>query len=76
MRSSQSSGGDPPTGDPCDLIWIDEAQDIRFLDKSYDSVVMAALADYRGECWLSGTPGQDCAGMFYAVTCDDEEPAV
>ncbi len=52
------------------VYWIDEAQDIRFLDKFYDAVVMAALADYRGECWLSGTPGQDCAGMFYEITKD------
>ena len=55
------------------VYWIDEAQDIRFLDKFYDAVVMAALADYRGECWLSGTPGQDCAGMFYEITKDTDD---
>lgn len=55
------------------VYWIDEAQDIRFLDKFYDAVVMAALADYKGECWLSGTPGQDCAGMFYEITKDTDD---
>lgn len=55
------------------VYWIDEAQDIRFLDKFYDAVIMAALADYRGECWLSGTPGQDCVGMFYEITKDDDD---
>jgi len=53
------------------VYWIDEAQDIRFLDRFYDAVIMAALADYDGECWLSGTPGQDCVGMFYEITKDD-----
>ncbi len=53
------------------VYWIDEAQDIRFLDGFYNKVVMAALSDYGGECWLSGTPGQDCAGMFYEITKDE-----
>lgn len=55
------------------VYWIDEAQDIRFLDKFYNAVVMAALADYNGECWLSGTPGQDCAGMFFEITKDEDD---
>ncbi len=55
------------------VYWIDEAQDIRYLDRFYDAVVMAALADYNGECWLSGTPGQDCAGMFYEATKDEDD---
>jgi hypothetical protein len=55
------------------VYWIDEAQDIRYLDDFYNKVVMAALADYNGECWLSGTPGQDCAGMFYEVTKEEDD---
>lgn len=55
------------------VYWIDEAQDIRFLDDFYSKVIMAALSDYQGECWLSGTPGQDCAGMFYDVTKDEDD---
>ncbi len=55
------------------VYWLDEAQDIRYLEDFYNKVVMAALADYRGECWLSGTPGQDCAGMFYEVTKEEDD---
>lgn len=55
------------------VYWIDEAQDIRFLDDFYNKVIMAALSDYDGECWLSGTPGQDCSGMFYDVTKDEDD---
>ncbi len=55
------------------VYWIDEAQDFRWLERFYDAVIMAALADYDGECWLSGTPGRDCAGMFYEATKDNEE---
>lgn len=51
---------------------IDEAQDFRFLEKFYKAVIFPALQDYSGECWVMGTPGQDCAGMFYAITKDDE----
>ncbi len=53
------------------VYWIDEAQDIRFLDQFYSKVIMAALSDYKGECWLTGTPGQDCAGMFYDITREE-----
>lgn len=55
------------------VYWIDEAQDIRFLDDFYNKVIMAALSDFDGECWLSGTPGQDCAGMFYEITKDEDD---
>lgn len=55
------------------VYWIDEAQDVRFLDRFYDAVIIAALSDYRGECWLSGTPGQDCVGMFYDITKDSAD---
>ena len=55
------------------VFWIDEAQDFRFLDKFYNAVISAALVDYDGECWLTGTPGQDPSGFFYDVTKDDED---
>lgn len=54
-------------------FWIDEAQDFRFLDKFYNAVISGALVDYDGECWLTGTPGQDPSGFFYNVTKDDED---
>ncbi len=53
------------------LYWIDEAQDIRFLDEFYDRVVLAQQ-DFDCEVWLTGTPGQDCAGMFYEITKEEE----
>lgn len=53
------------------LYWIDEAQDIRYLDEFYDRVVLAQQ-DFDCEVWLTGTPGQDCAGMFYEVTKEEE----
>lgn len=55
------------------VYWVDEAQDFRFLDKFYKAVVSAALTDFDGEAWFTGTPGQDCAGMFYDITADDDE---
>lgn len=55
------------------VYWIDEAQDFAHLEKFYDSVIMGSLADFGGECWLSGTPGQDCAGFFYEVTKNEDD---
>lgn len=55
------------------VYWIDEAQDIRFLETFYDRVISPALDDYQGECWLSGTPGVDCVGMFYDITKDEDD---
>lgn len=55
------------------VYWIDEAQDIRFLESFYDRVISPALDDYKGECWLSGTPGVDCVGMFYDITKDEDD---
>ena len=54
------------------LYWIDEAQDIRFLDDFYNKVILAQQ-DFDCEVWLTGTPGQDCAGMFYDITKEEEE---
>lgn len=59
------------------VIWPDEAQDFPLLLEFFDAVVIGSLTDYVGECWLTGTPGRDCAGMFYDVTkdpADGEEP--
>ena len=53
------------------LYWIDEAQDIRYLDEFYDRVILAQQ-DFDCEVWLTGTPGQDCAGMFYEITKEEE----
>lgn len=58
------------------VFWIDEAQDFRFLDQFYKGTVIPALADFDGECWFSGTPGRDIAGMFYEVARDDEDALV
>lgn len=57
------------------VYWIDEAQDFRFLDTFYKAVIVGALVDFDGECWLSGTPSKDCAGLFYDVTRDDARAA-
>lgn len=54
------------------LYWVDEAQDFRYLGEFYRAVVAPSLADYDGECWLTGTPSRDLAGMFYEVTRDDQ----
>lgn len=56
------------------VFWIDEAQDLTDLQGLYKDVIVAAMNDFGGECWLTGTPGKDCVGMFYEVTTDDEEP--
>ena len=56
------------------VFWIDEAQDFRFLESFFKAVIVAAMTDFGGECWLTGTPGKDCAGMFYEVTRDDGTP--
>jgi hypothetical protein len=49
-------------------FWIDEAQDFPDLERFFDSVVIGSTTDFQGEVWLTGTPGVDCAGMFYEVT--------
>lgn len=59
------------------VFWVDEAQDFPDLDE-FIAVISPALRDFGGECWLTGTPGRDCAGLFYEVTKDevdgDERP--
>lgn len=59
------------------VFWIDEAQSVPAMDVLFDSVVIPSLSDYVGECWMTGTPGRDCVGMFYDITkepSDDEPP--
>lgn len=56
-----------------DVYWIDEAQDFPNLQKFYDAVIIGSTADFQGETWLSGTPGQDCAGFFYEITKNEED---
>ncbi len=50
------------------VFWIDEAQDFPFIEEFFDAVVIGSLTDFAGECWITGTPGKDCAGMFYEIT--------
>lgn len=59
------------------VFWIDEAQDFTSLDRFIDAVALAAMSDFGGELWVSGTPGRDCTGMFYDITkdpADGEDP--
>lgn len=55
------------------VVWVDEAQDFPLLDVFYKGVVAAGGADKGGECWFTGTPGRDCAGMFYEITASEGE---
>lgn len=58
------------------LIWIDEAQDFAHLEEFFDAVILP-MSDFGIEVWMTGTPGVDCAGMFYEITKeleDGEEP--
>lgn len=55
------------------VVWVDEAQDFVELETFFNSVVLPALGDFDGEVWLTGTPGVDCAGMFYEITRELED---
>lgn len=55
------------------VYWIDEAQDFPGLERLWKAVIIAGLADFGGECWLSGTPGKDPVGLFFDVT-NEEAP--
>lgn len=57
------------------LIWIDEAQDFAYLDEFFDAVIVP-MSDFGIEVWMTGTPGRDCAGMFYEVTKEPEDGEV
>lgn len=54
------------------VMWVDEAQDFPYLEEFYTAVVVGCLTDWRGEAWFTGTPGKDCAGMFYEITKEEE----
>lgn len=54
------------------VFWVDEAQDFPALEEFFDGVVIGVLNDFRGEAWFTGTPGKDCAGMFYEITKQEE----
>lgn len=54
------------------VIWIDEAQDFPGLDE-FMAVISPALRDFGGECWMTGTPGIDCVGLFYEVTKEETD---
>jgi hypothetical protein len=55
------------------VYWLDEAQGFRWLERFYKAVAVAAMTDFEGEFWMTGTPSPDCVGMFYDVTRDDGE---
>lgn len=55
------------------VFWIDEAQDFPNLDVFYKAVVVGSLTDFKGECWVTGTPGTLLIGFFYDLTRDDVE---
>lgn len=54
------------------LIWIDEAQSFAHLEEFFDAVIVP-MSDFGIEVWMTGTPGVDCAGMFYDITKEPEE---
>lgn len=54
------------------LIWIDEAQDFGHLEEFFDAVIVP-MSDFGIEVWMTGTPGVDCAGMFYEITKEPED---
>lgn len=57
-----------------DVIWVDESQDFPELATFYKRAVVPALTERKGECWLTGTPGEVPLGFFFEITRDDGEP--
>jgi Terminase large subunit, T4likevirus-type, N-terminal len=55
------------------VIWVDEAQDFPALENFLDAAIGAAMSDFSGEIWITGTPGRDCLGRFYDITKDVDE---
>lgn len=55
------------------VLWVDEAQDFPALENFLDAVIGAAMRDFGGEIWITGTPGRDCTGRFYDITKDESE---
>lgn len=61
-----------------DKLWrvvIDEAQDYDFavLRQLSEAIFGPALEDLSGDIILTGTPGEVCAGAWYAITGDDPD---
>lgn len=59
-------------GSSKDVFWIDEAQDFNQLE-AFIGVISPSMTDFQGECWVTGTPGRDCLGLFYEITKEREE---
>lgn len=59
-------------GSSKDVFWIDEAQDFNQLE-AFIGVISPSMTDFQGECWVTGTPGRDCSGLFYEITKEREE---
>jgi len=55
------------------VYWVDEAQDVQWLERMYKAVISKGMRDFGGECWVTGTPGRDLVGMFYDITRDEVE---
>lgn len=56
------------------VFWVDEAQGFPDLSSFYKGVIVGCLTDFKGECWLTGTPGRTPLGFFFDITRDDGEP--
>lgn len=77
FAADRPEDADKLRGGQKDIIWIDEAQIFPALTYFVDEVVEAMLArpagEERGEVWLSGTPDQTLAGLFYDVTKEPDQ---
>lgn len=49
-------------------VVVDEAQKLPAIDNLVKRVLGASIKDLKGQIWLIGTPGIDCAGYFYRIT--------
>lgn len=64
-----SSGGDPPTGDPCDIVWIDE--DLQYEEHLQE--LKARLIDRGGKLFWSAKPrSRNDALMSLSRMAEDE----
>jgi hypothetical protein len=53
------------------LVVIDEAQKMPHLQALIRSALGAGMLDHFGKTVMTGTPGEDLAGLFYEVTSDE-----
>lgn len=49
-------------------VVVDEAQKLPSIDNLVKRVLGASIKDLKGQIWLTGTPGIDCAGYFFRIT--------